>query len=345
MNNSYCLFTFYTGGNRVSINCVNGSNLLTEISSSILNNIYFRNITQVSINNQNSFSQLPVYLCSLPSTSIDLSNQSFIILDQNTFPCLTGSTLQTINLAYNQITIINLTLSNWIIIDLTANDLTQFPYTLVNSNTILSRQLSQRNLLLPFNQLTKFDLFIYTYANTIINLQNNPFSKTTNGYNILNNYQKQSLRREPVSTSVILPNQMRFLLNDPVAQNYNTCDTQSLNYLLDIFQRMKNDSITVEIQCDCSTFYTKEYFDLINPTGMITNQFPCSNISSLTKTQFENLTEADCLSSIAFSSDRLCEFAPIQVISLSKNIFFNKKHRFRVLRFPVVLFRMIMVDH
>jgi hypothetical protein len=300
----------------------------------------------VSINNQNSFSQLPTYLCSLPSTSIDLSNQSFVILDQNTFPCSASSTLQTINLAYNQIITVNLTLSNWILIDLTSNNLTQFPYTLVNSNTLISRVLSQRNLLLQSNQITQFDLFIYTYANTIINLQNNPFSKTTNGYNILNNYQKQSLRSEPVSTSIILPSQMRFLLNDPIAQNYNTCDTQSLNYLLDIFQRMKNDNITVEIQCDCSTVFIKEYFQLINPTGLITNLFSCSSISSLTATQFQSLTDTDCSSNIALSSNRLCQFANIQVISSEK--FFSsikKTHSFRVLRFPVVLLRMIVVDY
>ncbi len=303
------------------IYCLNGSNALTEISSSILNNIYFRNITQVSINGQNSFSQLPAYLCSLPSTSIDLSNQSFSILDQNTFPCLVSSTLQTINLAYNHIFMVNLTLSNWLLIDLTANNLTQFPYTLVSSNTLVSRVVSQRTLLLQSNKITQFDLFLYTYANTIINLQNNPFSKTTNGYNILNNYQKQSLRSEPVSTSVILPGQMRFLLNDLIAQNYNTCDTQSLSYLLDIFQRMKTDNITVEIQCDCSTVYIKEYYGLINPTGSITTLFSCSSISSLSATQFASLTETNCSSNTTLSSDRLCQFAKLEVISLSKKIF------------------------
>ena len=260
--------------------------------------------------------------------SIDLSNQSFLILDQNTFPCLMNTTLQSINLSSNQISIVNLTLSNWILIDLTSNNLTQLPYTLLNSNSsvILTRQLSQRNLLLQLNRLTQLDLFVYTYANTQINLQNNPFVTNTNGYHMLNNYQKESLRRDSLSTSVILPTQMRFLLNDLIAQNYNTCDIQSLNYLLNIFQRMKNDNITIEIQCDCSSIYIKEYFRLFNSTVKLTDRFSCSNTSVLTKLQFENLTEIDCLLNISLSTNRLCQFARIAVIyfedfSLRKRFF------------------------
>ncbi|CAF0876824.1 unnamed protein product [Rotaria sp. Silwood1] len=186
VNNSYCLFTFYVGGRRVSIDCINESSTLTEISSVILNNIYFQNITQVSINNQNSLSQLPVYLCSLPSNSIDLSNQSFWILNSHTFPCSSNNTVQNINLAYNQINTVTLTLSNWILIDLTSNNLPQLPYTILRSNQ---------------NAISK----------------NNPFSKTINGYHIINNYEKKSLLNGPVSTNIIRSNQMRFLLNDQIA--------------------------------------------------------------------------------------------------------------------------------
>ena len=343
-NTSYCLFTFYIGGKRVSIDCLNGSSALTEISLSILNNIYFQNITQVSINNQSSFSQLPAYLCSLPSMSIDLSNQSFLILDQNTFPCLTNTTLQSIDLSYNPISIVNLTLSNWLLIDLTSNNLTQLPYTLLNSNSSATsiRQLSQRNLLLPLNRLTQLDLFVYTYANTQINLRNNPFAQTINGYHILTNYQNESLRRGPISTSVTLPVQMRFLLNDLIAQNYNTCDVQSLNYLLSVFQRMKNDNMTVEIQCDCSTIYIKEYFRLFNATEKLTDRFSCSNTSTLTKSQFDSLSETDCLSNISLSANRLCQFARIAVIHFED--FPLRKCVFRVLHFPVVPLRRIVVD-
>ncbi|CAF3380324.1 unnamed protein product [Rotaria sp. Silwood1] len=106
VNNSYCLFTFYVGGRRVSIDCINESSTLTEISS----------------------------LCSLPSNSIDLSNQSFWILNSHTFPCSSNNTVQNINLAYNQINTVTLTLSNWILIDLTSNNLPQLPYTMLRSN-------------------------------------------------------------------------------------------------------------------------------------------------------------------------------------------------------------------
>ncbi|CAF3385607.1 unnamed protein product [Rotaria sp. Silwood1] len=214
VNNSYCLFTFYVGGRRVSIDCINESSTLTEISS----------------------------LCSLPSNSIDLSNQSFWILNSNTFPCSSNNTVQNINLAYNQINTVTLTLSNWILIDLTSNNLPQLPYTLLRSN---------QNAI----------------SNTTINLENNPFSKTINGYHIINNYEKKSLLNGPVSTNIIRSNQMRFLLNDQIAQNYNACKSKSLNYLIDIFE---------------------QYFRLFNSSEKITNRFSCSNISSLTNSSPSN---------------------------------------------------------
>lgn len=203
-------------------------------------------------------------------------------------------------------------------IDLTSNNLTQLPYTLLNSNQnqTSSRQFSQRNLLLSLNKLSQFDLFIYTYTNTYINLENNPFLKTINGYNILNNYQNKSLPIGSVLTNISLSNQMQFLLNDQIAQDYNTCTSQSLNYLIEVFQYMKNNNnITIEIQCDCSSIYIKEYFSLLNSSEKLTDRFLCSNISSLTITKFQSLTEADCLTNISLSSNGLCQFERIQVIS------------------------------
>lgn len=166
------------------------------------------------------------------------------------------------------------------------------------------------------NRLTQLDLFAYTYPNTYINLQNNPFTRTNTGYHILNNAQRQSLRSATTS-NVGLPNDMRFLLNDEIAQNYNTCDRQSLRYLFDILQRMKTEGVIMEIQCDCSTIYMKIYWYLLNTTAeRITNRFPCSNISNLTSQQFESLTETTCLANVTLSSSRLCQFARIEVIDI-----------------------------
>lgn len=304
------------GGIRVSIDCLNGSRTLTEISSSILNNIYFQNITQVSINNQSSLSQIPFYLCSLPSTSIDLSNQSFTNLDSSTYPCLSNTTIRTINLAYNQITNVNLSIYNWILIDLTSNNLTQLPYTLLNfnQNSISSRQALQRQIQLPYNRLTQFDLFVYTYADTDINLQNNPFVQT-NGYHNLKNSQRQSLISGPVSNHVSLPSGMRFLINDQTAQNYDTCTNPSVRSLIDILQYMTTNNVTIEIQCDCSSIYLKLYYSLSNSSAKLTNLFSCSSssLSGLTQTQFESLTESNCLSNISLSSDALCQFTRLEV--------------------------------
>ncbi|CAF0841707.1 unnamed protein product [Rotaria sordida] len=105
---------------------------------------------------------------------------------------------------------------------------------------------------------------------------------------------KQSLLNRPISTNVILPNQMRFLLNDQISQNYNVCNSKSLNYLIDISERIKN-----------------KYFHLFNSSRKITNQFSCSNISSLKITQFKTLSEIDCISNITLSSSFLLLLALI----------------------------------
>ncbi|CAF3538426.1 unnamed protein product [Adineta steineri] len=320
INNSYCIYTFYASGIRASIDCIDGSNNLTEIPSVILNNTYFQNISEVIINNQTSMSQLPIYLCSLPSAKIDLSNQSFNILNSNTFPCAAYSTLRNISLDHNHIYNVNLTYVNWISFDLSFNNLTQLPYSLLYSNVVdrTSRLEIEQTLDLSSNQLSQFDLFVYTYPNTNIDLENNPFT-TVNGYNIINNYQKQSLRSGPVSISVTVTNPMRFLLNDTVAQNYNTCDSTTIVYLIEIFQTMKNNNIVVQIDCQCSSIYIKEYLYLSNSSDKLTSLFSCSNTSSLTMTQFDNLTETDCLANITLSSNRLCTFSRIDTTSLSSS--------------------------
>jgi hypothetical protein len=240
-----------------------------------------------------------------------------------TFPCSSINTLQNINLAYNQISIVNVTILNWVLIDLSSNNLTQLPYSILSTSARSARLISQRTLLLISNRLTQFDLFAYTYANTNINLLNNPFLKSLNGYDTINNTQSQPLLSGPVSGNITLPSQMRFLLNDQIPQNYDTCDSSSLINLLQIFARMQNSNVTVEIECQCSSFYLKAYFYLLNSTVKITDQFPCSNKSSLTAAQFENLNETDCLGNITLSSTGLCAFAKLTVI-LFKNLFEKK---------------------
>jgi hypothetical protein len=313
------LFTFYVGGTRVSINCADGSSNFTSISAAILNNTYFQNITRVSVNNRTSISETPAFLCTLPSTQLDLSNQSFRVLDNRTFPCGLDSNIRTINLAFNQISSINLTLSNWILIDLTANNLSQLPYTLLRASqsTRSARQLvsSQRNLLLPSNNIGRFDLYVYTYPNTQVDLRSNPLSRASNGYQSIENVQSRSLPVTTVTAKVTFPNSMRFLINDQLAQDYDACGGLVLNSLVDVLQRMKSDNATVEVQCDCSAFYFKEYFRLFNTSGRITRQFSCNPSSSFTADPFENLSESQCLSSITTSSRRLCVFTRLQVMS------------------------------
>jgi hypothetical protein len=318
-NNKYCLFTFFIGGKRASIDCLNASNGLSNISSAILNNPYFQNITQVSINNRSSFSELPSLLCVLPSRSIDLSNQSFTIFDSRTFPCESFSTFQTINLAFNRIRDVSLVWTSWSTIDLTSNLLAQFPYSIFQNNlkqNIIRETLvrTQRTLLLTSNTIDRFDLSIYTYATTHVDLRMNPFQISTNGYHIVDNYLNRSLPVMNISTTVAFPNSMRFLIDDRVAQEYGSCDSRSLNTFVTIFERIKLNDTIVDIECQCSSFYVKEYFKLLNRSARITDRFSCSRLSALAAEQFESLSEADCQSNIVLSSRRLCEFARFQVI-------------------------------
>lgn len=292
---------------------MNGSNTPAEISNALLVNSYFQNITQVVVNNQSSLTGLPGYLCALPSTAIDLSNQAFSILNRDTFPCSGLNTLRRINLARNRISIVNLTYTNWTMFDLSSNNLTQLPYTLLSSTTsaTTSRALATRTLTVSSNQIPSLDLFAYTQTDTTIDLTNNPF-RTTNGYHAIENTRRQSLRSRPVSAAVNLPVATRVLVNDQIAQNYNTCETSTLMYLMEILQSMKNSNVTVETECQCSSLYTKEYLRLINSTDKLAIRFPCSNSSSLNATQFDALTESNCLTNISLSSARLCEFESLQ---------------------------------
>lgn len=319
VNGTFCLFTFFAGGTQASVNCLKESVELTHISPSILNNTYFQTITQVSVANRSSFSQLPVYLCSLPSKSIDLSNQSFTTLNNQTFPCGSDSTLQIIDWSNNRINTVDVKYNNWLSIVLTANNLSVFPYTLFNvaANIRSARDASteaRRTLLLQSNRLTKFDLFLYTYANTNIDLRNNPFINNSNGFNSIENVLNQSLTFGTISTNISFPGAMRFLINDILPQDYNACsNSRTLNYLIDILSRIISNGVTVEIECQCSSFYIKEYYKRYNASTNITNRFRCSNRSTLTATAFENLLENDCLASLAQSSRRLCSFARLQV--------------------------------
>ena len=254
---------------------------------------------------------MPAYLCRLPSTTIDLSNQLFRVLDRDTFPCLANGTLRRILIRNNQIGLVNLTLNTWILIDLSNNRLTQFPYSLFSStDATLRSSTPQRTLLLLSNNFTEFDLIIYTWLNTFSDVGNNTFGRSSNGYHLLKNVQRQAVLAGSTLTNVSLPNDLRFLINDETAQNYGTCDSQALRTLIEILRSMKGNGATVDIECQCSSFYLKKYFPLLNSsTGQITALFSCANSSLLNGTQFESFTEAACASNFALSSSRLCQFS------------------------------------
>lgn len=318
-NASLCLFTFFSGGQRASIDCINGTEPLTRISPTILNSSYFQNITEVFIAFQSSRSSLPNYLCSLPSGTIDLSNQSFTILNNQTFPCGSNSTLRTINWSFNQITRVDLFLSTWLSISFVGNNLTEFPYSLFDAvqDTLSSRQITtqqQRSLSLQSNRLSQFDIFFYTFAYTNIDMRNNPFTNSSNGYNSIVNTRNQSLTVETISTNIVFPSSARFLITDALAQDYNACrDGRILTHLIEILDRIRSSGVSVEVECQCASFYTKEYYKRYNASNVLTNRFRCSSRSTLNTLAFENLVETDCLSNLLVSQRALCSFARLQV--------------------------------
>lgn len=245
-------------------------------------------------------SSMPFFLCFLPSKFIDLSNQSFEILDQNTFPCSNNSTLQYISLAYNRIQFVNRTFNNWLMIDLTSNYLLQFPYSLFSTAVQLRAEI-QQDLRLSSNNLTEFDLFFYTYSNVHIDFQSNPFST-------IRNTQKRSLANQSLISNLTFSNSVKFVINDILAQDYNACQTSSFRELIQILERMETDQLTIEIECQCSSFYLKESYRLLNSSAYITDRFSCANSSNFNQTQFESLTESMCSSNIVLSTNRLCQF-------------------------------------
>ena len=317
-DDNYCLFTFFSTI-RISINCLNRSNVISSISNSILMNPYFQNITQISLNNQSSLSKLPASLCTLPSTIIDLSNQSFSLLNNENYPCRDNSTIRTILIAYNQISSVNLTLNTWILIDLTSNRLTEFPYDLFNNTLVrsTSRQTissNQKTLLLSLNRLSRFDLIIYTYSTTTIDLRQNPFIRSSSGYHIIENSENRSLSVQTmINTNVNFPTEVQFLVDDRLAQDYDACTGRKLAYLVDILNQIKSNNAIVQIDCSCSSFYLKAYYNSLNVSSKITDHFRCSSRSNLTATQFEMLIESQCLTNLAQSSRALCRFARMQV--------------------------------
>lgn len=315
-NSSRCWFTFYADGIRVHINCISGSNIFERISPTILNNRYFRNITQFTIYNQNNFSQVPGYVCDFPSSSIDLSNQFFVSLTPQSFPCIGNRELRSLDFQNNQIRTVNISLTRWERINMMNNRLTQIPYSFFDFTIRQQRTTPTRALYLGGNAFTYFDLIIYALNEINIDLRNSTFTSVdVNGYTIIRNVRTQSLSSVSSSSEIQLPRSMRLIINDELAQNYDACSRESFLLLINILQRIARSNVTVNTQCQCSSFYLKHSYRQWNSSLRITGIFPCATSSILSTETFESLTETDCQTNLASSSAKLCEFTRLAELS------------------------------
>ena len=303
MNPGACLFTFFNY-TTMSITCTNEtSSSSSTIPSDLLSSSYMSNITRVTF--PSLISSLPLYLCSLPSHTIDLSSQAFTTLSDTTFPCLNW--FYKVTLSSNNITSVNMASGNFTnltSLDLSSNPLTLLPYSILNPTPTSLRYLDLRN-----DSITYIDLFLYTLKNITINLDGNPI----NSSDILNP-QNVTL---PTGTgngtnqtvTITFPgnvNNSTIIIQDSIAVTYGLCN--SLQTLRGDLLNLRSTVSNFVLDCTCASFNLKE---LYRKNGLnITNDFPCS-ITSQT-TSFYALSTTSCPNAISFTSG-LCSNSANQV--------------------------------
>lgn len=262
------------------------SNSLSRMPPELLNNSYLSTITTVTF--PSSISSLPSYLCSLPSKEINLSDQAFTTLDDSTFPCLDSFTKVT--LARNRITSVNMASGNFqtlTSLDLSANSLTQVPYSILRPTPSSLRILDLRN-----NSLTSIDLFLYTLQNITVYLDNNPIDGS------VINPQNVSLNSNTTSTTNIsLPpgsnNDIRVANDAYVASLFSCSIFESVQAL-----RVSSLGQSIRIDCTCASFGLKELYQ--NNGLTITAYWNCSN--SADRATFISLTTATCPGATNFTT-------------------------------------------
>ncbi|CAF0804306.1 unnamed protein product [Rotaria sordida] len=293
MNPGACFFTF-SNMTTVRIKCTKDISNSSTIPSELLASNYFSNITHVDFGR--SISSLPSYICSLPSHDIDLSFQSFTILNDETFPCLDW--FRSVNLANNQMTFVNMNNShftNLTSLDLSSNELTRIPYSILISTSSSLHFLNLRN-----NSLTSIDLFLYTLKDITIDLRDNPIniSSIINPLNVT-----LSLVNNTNSTiNIIFPLSIinsTYIFNDETALTAGTCNRYAVLAYRDILQSIYKNIL---LDCTCASINLKEIF-LRNQSDII-DDFTCSNGTSVES--FLTLTIFSCGSTAMNFSSGLC---------------------------------------
>jgi Leucine-rich repeat (LRR) protein len=303
MNPGACVFSFLNTST-MTVKCTDEtSNTSSMIPADLLTSSYMSNITRVTFSSL--LSSLPSYLCSLPSHQIDLSSQAFTTLSDATFPCLDWFTK--VSLSSNMITSVNMASGNFTnltSLDLSSNQLTMLPYSILNPTPTSLRYLDLRN-----NDITYLDLFIYTLKNITINLDNNPI----NSSDILNP-QNVTLPTglQNGTSNITFPGSVTnstVIIQDTLAVTYGLCNSfQTLrSYLLTFRLTVTN----VLLDCTCASFNLRQIYT-INGYN-ITSDFNCSIATQAAS--FAALTASSCPNATNFTSG-LCGNSSNQVCPL-----------------------------
>ena len=269
---------------------------------------YLDNITRVNL--IPLMSRLPSYLCTLPSREIDLRSLNFNSLTDATFSCL--DTYQKVHLPFNQISSVQTSTGNfntleWL--DLSSNNLTEIPVTLLRPSPSSLRYLDLRN-----NSIRQLDLILFTLRNITVLLDNNLINSTdyTNNANVTVTefVTNSTVSGTNLSISLNLTNTF-FTINDQQMLLARSCTPSSIRATvaaLSIF------SGSPRLDCSCASIRIKLIFDQ-NGTRL-TDTYTCR---FATETDiFNGLTLANCSTAADIS---VCVSATYSVS------FFDKKQK------------------
>ena len=233
-------------------------------------------------------SVLPPSLCSLPSREIDLSNQQFTTLTTATFPCL--DQFRKVNLAFNRLSSVNEPTGNFmnlISLDLSNNNLTSLPYSILRPTPSSLSNLDLRN-----NSIPAIDLFLYTLKNISVNLDGNPISNLTiinpQNISVTANSSNDTSSRVTVIFPAIVTGQP-FILSDQVASTARVCTPAGIETLLAVTSL---GSASIRLDCSCASISLRTTYTS-NGTN-ITDRFTCMDGTSAAT--FNALTSSSCRS-------------------------------------------------
>ena len=269
----------------MSILCLNGTNYnFTNLPNDSAFSDYLANVTRVTL--PTPMSVLPPSLCSLPSREIDLSNQQFTTLSPATFPCL--DQFRKVNLAFNRLSSVNEPTGNFmnlISLDLSNNNLTSLPYSILRPTPSSLSNLDLRN-----NSIPAIDLFLYTLKNISVNLDGNPINNLTiinpQNVSIPASASNDTSSRVNVTLPAIATSQP-FILSDQVASTARVCTPASIATVLAVTSLA---SANIRLDCSCASIGLKMVY--ANSGTNITDYFTCMIGTSLAT--FNALTSSSC---------------------------------------------------